>query len=146
MDADAPGTLFVEKRTERAQSTPVVRRIVTDGAFFEHTDQEAKVEGGRIVVTRVAPAWRQKVVLAPEGLDRVRTALRGETGFFDLPAQHEASGLVSDGGAVTWTACLDGREHTVTVNGTPITDVPAIARLNEVFEGAIAEALDRSSP
>lgn len=145
MNADAPGALLVEKRTARAQSTPVVRRIVTDGAFFEYTDQEAKVEGGRIVVTPVAPAWRQKVVLAPEGLDRVRTALR-ETGFFDLPAQHQASGVVSDGGAVTWTACLDGREHTVTVNGTPITDVPAIARLNEVFEAAIAEAVDRSSP
>ena len=87
---EAPGTLFVEKRSERPQTTPVVRRITAEGDFFEFSDQDVVVEDGRVVIRPVEAAWRKKFVISPDGLDLVRAGLR-ETGFFDLPAEYSAA-------------------------------------------------------
>jgi len=144
VDAEAPGTLLVQKRSQRPQTTPVVRRITAEGDFFEFTDQDVRVEGGKVVIHTVEATWRKKFVIPANRLDDLRTALR-DTEFFDLPAQHSPAATVSDGGDVTWTACLDGREHAVTLHGSPFTDVPAIARLDQTFEEVVADAADASS-
>jgi hypothetical protein len=131
-----PGPLLLEQRIETGEDE-FVRRVTADGAVWSRSHLRARdadgwpAEGGR-------PEWELDARLQPEALAELRAAIE-RSGFFELAAEVRPDVTVIGGSVHVWTAELDGRRHTTTLRGVPGVEVPAVTRVADALEDALAE-------
>lgn len=135
-EPDAP--VLLEQRTEDPTTGPFIRRLSPDGTYREYSSFASSLRDGQIVTERVAPGWRVMAHLTEEQVARVEAALRD--GFFEMPSEYRPPGTIADGYQVVWRACLDGREHTVTLHSVDASAIPELAAVRDAFALALAEA------
>lgn len=122
-----------------SEDGPFVRRVASDGSYWEYSASITTFEGGTMKTTPVDPDWRRgSEHLTGEQLSRL-TKLIDEQ-FFDLAPEYRPPGEVSDGFVVRWSACVGGRGHTVTLHSVDPGDIDGLRQVRDAFELALGEA------
>lgn len=129
--------VLLEQRSDDAEGQ-FIRRVSPDGGYAEYSTKVTTLRDGELVTETVAPAWRNQERLRADQVRQIEGALR--EGFFDLPPEFTPPGEFADGYVVTWRACLDAREHAVALRSVDVAQIPALARVRDTFELALAQA------
>lgn len=122
-----------------AADGPFVRRVAPDGSYWEFSASMTTFEDGEIKTTPVEPQWRRQTLqLTAEQVSRLTEVI--EQRFFDLAPEYRPPGEVSDGFVVQWSACVDGRAHTVTLDSVDPGEIDGLSGVRDAFELALGEA------
>jgi len=135
---DAPVDLLLEQAMSSTDG-PFVRRLASDGSYWEYASSITTLDDGTLATRRVAPEWRrQSFDLTDRQVRRLRTLV--ERVFPALDAAYGPPGRVSDGYVVQWRADVDGHTVAVTLDSVDVADVDGLAEVSEAFELAVGQA------
>jgi hypothetical protein len=126
--------VLLEQRVESG-GRHSVRRVIDNGEVWVRATQAAR---GLQAAREQAP-WVLKAKLPPDELDALREAITA-SGFFKCAPEYRPDRAVFYAANEVWTAHLDGRQHTVSVRGRPITDIPALSSVADALTDALADA------
>ena len=138
-DPDPPADVLVEQWVTAEQSDPFGRRVRADGTAEECTSTTAEFVDGALRFGSQPLRWRKVAQLDEAALEALRTAIR-QLGVLELPEPLEHPGNLVAKAEQVWTVALDGRRHQVSFPGAGLDRAPALARLDEALQLAIAQA------
>jgi hypothetical protein len=140
-DAAAPPDVLVQQWVVQEQGDPFGRRVREDGTVEECTSATAAFEDGEWRMGTQPLAWREVGRLGPEALDGLRGQIRalGLLGG-DGDGAGEPKGTHVAKAVQTWTVALDGRRREHAVAGAGLGSAPALAKLDEALQMALARA------
>lgn len=132
-DQFEPGPVLLEQRVQ-AGGRHTIRRVIANGeVWVRSTDAwgpHAAREPANWVLQATLP--RDELAALSEGI--------AVSGFFECAPEYRPDRAVAYAANQVWTAHLGGRQHTVSVRGRPITDIPAVSSVADVLSDALADA------
>ena len=126
--------MLLEQRVERGGSRSV-RRVIDNGEVWVRSTPEAR----GLHAARERPPWVLQAKLPRDELEALREAITA-SGFFNCRPEYRPDRAVFYAANEVWTAHLAGRQHTVSVRGRPITDIPALSSVADALADALADA------
>jgi hypothetical protein len=138
-DPEPPADVLVQQWVTAEQDEPFGRRVRADGTTEECSGATAELVDGEWRFGTQPLEWRSVARLAEPALEGLRAVIR-ESGVLDLPERIEPSGTVVAKVSQTWTVAVDGRRHQVSFAGAGLDRAPALKRLDEALQLAIAQA------
>lgn len=125
--------VLLEQRVERG-GRHSVRRVIDNGEVWVRS-----TPGRRLHAAREPEPWVLQAKLPRDELDALGEAITA-SGFFDCAPEYRPDRAAFYAANEVWTAHLGGRQHTVTVRGRPITDIPALSSVADALTDALADA------
>jgi hypothetical protein len=129
-----PRPVLLEQRVERGGSRSV-RRVIDNGEVWVRSTPAAP----GLDAAREQPHWVLQAKLPRDELDALSEAITA-SGFFNCAPEYRPDRAVFYAANEVWTAHLGGRQHTVSVRGRPITDIPALSSVADALTDALADA------
>ena len=126
--------VLLEQRVERGGRRSV-RRVIDNGEVWSRSTPE----GRGLHAAREQAHWVLQAKLPHDELDALREAITA-SGFFKCAPEYRPDRAVFYAANEVWTAHLGGRQHTVSVRGRPITDIPALSSVADALTDALADA------
>jgi hypothetical protein len=139
-DPEPPPDVLVQQWVTTEQGDPFGRRVRTDGTAEECSSATAELVDGEWRFGSRPLEWRQVAQLDETALEGLRAAIR-QLGVLELPATLDPTGQMIAKVEQVWTVALDGRRHQVAFPGAGLERAPALARLDEALQLALAQAL-----
>ena len=132
---DTPQPLLLERRVETGDDV-YVDRITADGGIWTGGTVTAEISGGEWEFGTRDPRWQHETTLPPDALEALRAAITA-SGFFDTPAEFLPDAAVIHASREVWTADLDGRRHTSTLQARGTTRAEPLTKLAAALERAL---------
>jgi hypothetical protein len=129
-----PRRVLLEQRVERGGSRSI-RRVIDNGEVWVRSTPEAR---GLHAAHEQSP-WVLQAKLPRDELDALSEAI-AVSGFFNCAPEYRPDHAVFYAANEVWTAHLGDRQHTVSVRGRPITDIPALSSVADALADALADA------
>lgn len=131
-------TLLIEQWLEKPPSDQYGMRVTATGEVLENSTARVWIEDGAMKSERQDPAWRAAGQLSESDIAALTKEIRAS--FFAIPREIRTDGEVADGGTESWTACVDGRKHSVRLHGWPAVPHPGLDAFRERFREITAGA------
>ena len=132
---DTPQPLLLERRVETGDDV-YVDRITADGGVWTGGTVTAEISGGEWEFGKREPSWQHETTLPPDAVEALRAAITA-SGFFDTPAEHLPDAAVIHASREIWTADVDGRRHTSTLQARGTTQAEPLTKLAAALEDAL---------
>jgi hypothetical protein len=129
-----PRRVLLEQRVERG-GRHSVRRVTDNGEVWMRSTPAAP----GLRAAHEQSSWELQAKLPRDELDALSEAITA-SGFFNCAPEYRPDRAVFYAANEVWTAHLGGRQHTVSVRGRPITDIPALSSVADALTDALADA------
>ena len=130
---EPPADVLLERRTEDGEDLHA-DRVAADGSVWRQTTVRAHFDDhGSLTLTRGPAVWERLGTIDAHGLEALRAAILA-SGADELPDEVHPEVASIGGVDVQWTV----GDRTIVVRGAPAATAPALERLAEALEAAIA--------